>query len=197
MYYICYKTINNINGKYYIGAHSTANVNDDYLGSGKLLKDALKKYGRENFSKQILFIFNNKHDMWEKERELVNEEMVHKIDNYNLKPGGLGSISGNTHFMWGKTHTPEARQKISQARKNKPTWNKGKSSWNAGKKMSKEWSERLKTRKISNEWKEKIRIAKLGTKASEETKQKMILSKLGKKRGPYKSYKRKNINHHA
>jgi hypothetical protein len=47
-YHIIYKTTNTSTDKYYIGKHSTDNINDDYLGSGVALKNAIKKYGKEN-----------------------------------------------------------------------------------------------------------------------------------------------------
>jgi len=49
---IIYKTTNTINGKIYVGKHNKDN--DDYLGSGKLLKRAMKKYGKEYFCLEIL-----------------------------------------------------------------------------------------------------------------------------------------------
>jgi len=47
-----YKTTNKINGKIYIGKDTTSNP--QYLGSGKLIKRAILKYGVENFTKEIL-----------------------------------------------------------------------------------------------------------------------------------------------
>lgn len=84
-----YKTTNKINGNYYIGKHETYNVNDSYLGSGIRLKNALKFYGKENFFKEILFIFDNENDMIKKEIELV--DLCFDDDKcYNLGKGGKG-----------------------------------------------------------------------------------------------------------
>lgn len=88
MFYTIYKIINNINGKYYIGMHKTTNIDDDYMGSGKVLKRAIKKYGLENFTKTILHIFDNEEDMKNKEKELV----VISEDTYNLLEGGHGGF---------------------------------------------------------------------------------------------------------
>lgn len=54
IYYIVYRTTNHVNEKFYIGSHQTKKINDGYLGSGKYLKKAIKKYGRKNFTRDIL-----------------------------------------------------------------------------------------------------------------------------------------------
>ena len=72
-YYSIYKTTNLINNMYYIGFHITSNLNDDYLGSGSYLNRAINKYGKENFKKEILFIFDNFKEMVDKEKEIINE----------------------------------------------------------------------------------------------------------------------------
>ena len=90
MFYTIYKTTNIIDGKYYIGKHKTQNLDDNYLGSGKILKRAIKKHGIDNFTKEYLFIFDNEEDMNDKEAELVSEEFIKEDTNYNLKIGGEG-----------------------------------------------------------------------------------------------------------
>jgi hypothetical protein len=84
-----YKITNKINQKWYIGQHNGKNPN--YLGSGKLLKKAIKKYGKENFDKVILEECFTKEELdirekwWIAESNALNDPM-----SYNLVDGGEG-----------------------------------------------------------------------------------------------------------
>lgn len=83
-----YKIVNKLNGKCYIGVHSTINVRDGYMGSGTLITRAIKKYGAENFTKEILFSFNTRAEALAKEAELVCNSFVCQDSTYNLVLGG-------------------------------------------------------------------------------------------------------------
>lgn len=107
MFYTIYKITNQINGKYYIGKHQTRDLDDGYMGSGKLLKRAIAKYGLENFKKEILHVFDNEAEMNAKERELV----VVNESTYNLNEGGKGGFSYiNRNKLYGFSDQQVARR---------------------------------------------------------------------------------------
>lgn len=88
-YYI-YKTTNLLNGKYYIGMHISNDKQhfETYLGSGKYLNRAVKKYGRKNFKKEILQYAQNEIDLIQLQKKYVNEIIVQDNNSYNLNIGG-------------------------------------------------------------------------------------------------------------
>ena len=129
MFYTVYKTTNKINGKIYFGAHEVKgkNPNDSYMGSGTHIKKALKKYGKENFEKEILFFLDNEDDMNDKEREVIAEhDGVADPNCYNVKPGGEGGagvLSSEARLKISKKrkeyfNNPKNRQRTSEATKN-------------------------------------------------------------------------------
>lgn len=139
---VIYKTTNLINGKIYVGQDS--NNNPYYLGSGKLIKKALKAYGRENFKKEILCECDTRQQLDEKEKFWIKE--LNSINNeigYNLAAGGQ---SGGGYTPKGRVFTEEWKAKITKAKLG---------------------------HKTSEATKEKLRQFNLGKKLSEEHKAKM------------------------
>lgn len=130
--YVVYKTVNKQNGKFYIGQHKINGRN--YLGSGKILKDAISKYGRESFNREILEHCNTKDE--------VNQREVYWIDKlkpyYNISNGGTGGdlftenpnkeqIRKNYSMAKkGVKKSEEHKQKIREALKKYWKENKGK-----------------------------------------------------------------------
>jgi hypothetical protein len=93
MEYIVYQITNLLNGKYYVGAHQTSEIDDGYMSSSKVVKNAIKKHGKENFKKEVLYNFLTLEEMFKKEAEIVDEKFVNRKNTYNLKTGGTGSTS--------------------------------------------------------------------------------------------------------
>lgn len=98
-YHYIYKTTNLKNGKYYIGMHSTDNLNDGYLGSGKNLKRSLKKYGKEKFKFEILEFVSDRKSLSKREKELVNKELLKDNLSMNMKEGGSGGFINEEHRL--------------------------------------------------------------------------------------------------
>jgi group I intron endonuclease len=169
MFHIIYKTTNIINGKIYIGAHSTINIDDGYLGSGKYLVRAIEKYGRENFSREVLFIFDTKEEMFQKEREIVCEEFIEENNTYNLKIGGSGGNPGIVGAFAGKRHSEETKCILRERRSHqKPHSNAARA------KMSKNNGMRRP------EVREKLAESLRGYRQTDEHKQKVALANIDK-----------------
>ena len=117
-----YKITNNVTNQYYIGKRR-GNEQGRYWGSGIRIKRHLKKYGKENFTYDILRV-SNEENIFKLERRLITENYIntHK-DCLNLAPGGLGG-SGlmNKDYMRGDknpSRRPEVRARLSELLKNK------------------------------------------------------------------------------
>jgi len=170
--YYVYITTNEVNGKQYVGDHSTNYINDTYLGSGILIKKAILKYKSGNFKKEILEVCESKEEAFNKQEKYINEYNTLTPNGYNISPTGgtwnkgfhsensrkkiSNSTSGKKNGMYGKKHSEETKKKWSKERK-------GSGSHMFGKKGEK--------------------CPNFGKKHSEETKKKWSIQRKGKTSG--------------
>jgi hypothetical protein len=106
-----YKTTCNVNEKYYIGMHSTSNLEDGYMGSGKRLGYSIKKYGRENHTVEILEWLPDRSSLKNREREIVNEEILKDELCLNLIIGGEGGRGFSSEQQKMNANKSNQRQK--------------------------------------------------------------------------------------
>lgn len=92
--YCCYQITNKINGKFYRGKSTVARIKAGYFGSGLRLWEAISKYGKQNFSLEILKEFETEEEAFSYEKEIVVLDLK---KSYNLKPGGRG---GKAKLVW-------------------------------------------------------------------------------------------------
>jgi len=111
--WVVYKTTNTVNNKVYIGVHGDYTGKYEYLGSGKALKSAIKKYGRENFSHSIIKLFRTATEAFEYEKIIVDAEFVSDPNTYNLTCGGTGNsvVSNKTKEKIGNANTGKSHCK--------------------------------------------------------------------------------------
>jgi len=171
-FHFVYLTTNIINGKQYIGDHSTNNLEDIYVGSGIYIKYALNEYGINKFKREILEFFDTKEDAFNAQEKYIQQYNTLVPNGYNISPkGGIKEKASHSIF---------SREKMSKTRK--------------GKKQTSEWiKKRTISRKLNydNTVKEHYNLSeetkqKMKKPKTEETRLKMTKSRLGKKRGPYK-----------
>lgn len=121
-----YKITNLINGKYYYGIHSTNNLNDGYMGSGIALRKAYKKYGMENFIKEIIINYATRKEVIDHEIKVVTIELIKLDECYNNRIGGSHEyntpISEETRkkiseINKGRVHSEESKLKMSLSQK--------------------------------------------------------------------------------
>jgi group I intron endonuclease len=132
-----YITTNLINGKQYVGDHSTDNLEKDkYLGSGIRFIKSINFYGKENFKREILEHFSTKKEAFAAQEKYIIERNTLSPNGYNLSPiGGAGPCGlsieslrkmsktktgkhlGENHHYFGKQRSAEDKLKISNTMK--------------------------------------------------------------------------------
>lgn len=143
----------------YVGIHGCSCKKCKYYSSGVRINRAVKKYGKNNFTRENIFEFDNYDDAVKKEAEIVDQGFIDRKDTYNMVLGG-----GN--FQIGHKHSDETRHKIGRIL--------------SGRILSDETKLRISNNSafkngfvMPKESVEKVRLHNIGTKRSEETKQKM------------------------
>jgi len=127
-FHFIYKTTNILSGKYYIGMHSTNNLNDGYLGSGRRLRYSINKYGKENHKREIIEFVKNRKELKLREKYYVTLNEVKDDMCYNAVVGGggwarLGTTTSNetklkmSNTMMGHKTSDETKRKIREALK--------------------------------------------------------------------------------
>lgn len=128
MYGYIYKTVNLVNGKFYIGKHKyhKPQIDPSYLGSGIKLKSAIQKYGIQHFQTELLEVCNTAEEMNQREIWWIQQTDACNPDiGYNMSQGGDGNVPyerlvAGAKKRIGMRHSPESNAKISKALKNKP-----------------------------------------------------------------------------
>ena len=188
-----YKITNQKTGDYYIGKHNGWEQNN-YWGSGHKVKGQIKKYGKENFTYDIL-CYGSPEYIYELENKLVTIELIESDTKcLNLTVGGDGPTyhKKETKDIIGKklklAMTPKLKKQISDSKKEFYKNNPDKLLEICGNRkgsilteeQKKQWSlvqiERFKNPKE----REKLSKAMLGKKVSEEAKKKISLKNKGK-----------------
>lgn len=168
-----YKTTNLINGMIYVGKCEKDRPN--YFGSGIHLKYAIKKYGKENFVREIIADnINDKELLGELEKYWIGYYDARNPEiGYNIAEGGdFGSIDmrGENSGMFGKHHTEETKKKMSDSKM-------GEGNPNFRKRLSEET-----IKKISESCKNVDKHSRMFVRHhTQETKDKMSKIKLGKR----------------
>lgn len=203
-YCIVYLTTCLKNNKKYVGSHICDKLDDGYLGSGHMIKKAIKKYGKENFGREILEYCEVIDDARNLEYNYINEYNTLTPNGYNISKSGGANLSGhklsdkqkilisenNAKYWSGKKRSDKTKEKISKSHKNKTTGRKGKG---FKKEFIEKYGESIGEIKY-NEFINKQRKSHLGKKHSEETLSKKSKSMKGKNKGPKSEETKRKIS---
>lgn len=183
-----YRTKNLVNGNYYYGVRTLIGEKDPYLGSGRRLHEAIKKYGKENFIRIDLIEFKTFKEALEWERRTVTKELVLDPNCYNIKVGGAGGSEPWTEERkielkekGSYKKSEKTREKLSKATKkrfeNKPGTFSGKShTLETRQKMSQQQKGKPSKNKGKKLNLSQERLAELRKPKKEETKKKISRS---------------------
>jgi group I intron endonuclease len=163
MYHFIYQTTNLVTNKYYIGMHSTEDLNDGYLGSGIHLKASVNKYGKDAHQRHILEFANTREELCQLEMKLIDEQLLSDSRCMNLTLGGVGGPRfGVRNGMFGKKNSDETKRKISIAtsgdlngfygRKHSESAKEKMSVYRTGKTMPKDTKDKIAKRLIDKIW---------------------------------------------
>lgn len=108
-YHIIYKTTCSVTGKWYIGLHSTDNLDDGYQGSGSRLWKSIKKHGKDQHQTEILEHCADRATLILREAEIVNDDLLADPQCMNVIKGG------NANAEEIKILREEAKRKCKQA----------------------------------------------------------------------------------
>ena len=100
MYGYIYETICTITNKKYIGLHKwlLKSLDENYIGSGTVLKAAVKKYGRNAFKCRVIEFCGSREELAEREKywiDYFNADI--DPDYYNISTGGIGGDHGDNY----------------------------------------------------------------------------------------------------
>lgn len=170
----------------YIGKHY-GELDDAYLGSGKLLKKDIEKYGKEHFQKTILYISNDDLENCNKEKYYI--ALYNAVSNpmfYNIHIGGSG---GNTTLGYSAEEKAILRKKLSELQRGEKNGMYGKHHSEETKAFLSYWAEFQRDNSCYRTEEFKQKMSKItsgsnngmyGKKHSEESKQKMSKNRKGK-----------------
>jgi group I intron endonuclease len=169
---VIYKITNLLDGKVYIGQDSKDR--DAYFGSGLLIRRAIKKYGRENFRREVLEVCHDKPSMDAAEQRWILElQSQNPAIGYNIAFGGEG---GSTRH--GQRNSDYQKQRVREANKARPPVSAETKEKMSLAKKGQEGT--FKGKEHSADSKEKNRQSHLGKVASIETRQKLSDLRKGK-----------------
>lgn len=184
MEHFIYITTNLVTNEKYIGKHY-GELNDSYLGSGKILIRAIEKYGKENFKRDILYISKTAEENNIKEKEFIKAfNAVEDRTFYNIAEGGNGGdifhslpleqqkqirerarkqCSGKGNPMYERHHSEKTKELLRQIDKSYT--------------QTKEYRQSM-SKAVSGD-----KNGMYGKNHTEESKRKMSIAKKGKKLG--------------